>query len=65
MVIHLPGGRSIIIDAKAPMTAYLHAGETDRQEERSQWMSRHAAGREKAFATIERQKLLRPVFAVP
>ena len=43
MVIHLPGGRSIIIDAKAPMTAYLHAGETDRQEERSQWMSRHAA----------------------
>ena len=42
---HLPGGRSIIIDAKAPMTAYLHAGETDRQEERSQWMSRHAADR--------------------
>lgn len=43
MVVHLPGGRSIIIDAKAPMTAYLNAGQTDKQEERSQWMSRHAA----------------------
>lgn len=43
MVIHLPGGRSIIIDAKAPMTAYLNAGQTERQEERSQWMGRHAA----------------------
>ncbi len=43
MVIHLPGGRSIIIDAKAPMSSYLNAGQTDRLEERSQWMSRHAA----------------------
>lgn len=43
MVVHLPGGRSIIIDAKAPMTAYLNAGQTDRPEERMQWMTRHAA----------------------
>lgn len=43
MVIHLPGGRSIIIDAKAPMASYLNAGQTDRQEERCQWMNRHAA----------------------
>lgn len=43
MVIHLPGGRSIIIDAKAPMASYLNAGQTENPEERSQWMARHAA----------------------
>lgn len=43
MVVNLPGGRSIIIDAKAPMTAYLNAGQAERPEERSQLMSRHAA----------------------
>ena len=43
MVIHLPGGRSIIIDAKAPMASYLNAGQTENPEEHSQWMARHAA----------------------
>lgn len=42
MVINLSGGRTIIVDAKAPFTAYLDALETTDPEEHEGFLRRHA-----------------------
>lgn len=42
MVINLPGGKKIIVDAKAPLAAYLEALETQDDRERQQKMMDHA-----------------------
>jgi len=42
MIIHLPNQREIIVDAKAPMDAYLRAMETDNPEERQNLLTDHA-----------------------
>jgi DNA recombination protein RmuC len=43
MVVKLPGNRSIIIDAKAPLQAYLEAMETADHEHRLELFRKHAA----------------------
>jgi DNA recombination protein RmuC len=42
MVVRLPAGREIVIDAKAPLTAYLEGVEAGSSEARSQALARHA-----------------------
>lgn len=42
LVIHLAGGRSIVVDAKVPLSAYLDAMETEDPEERAGYLRRHA-----------------------
>ena len=42
MVVHLPGRRQIIIDAKVPLIAYLEALEVDTEEEREEKLITHA-----------------------
>ncbi len=42
MLVRLPGGRRIVVDAKTPLTAYLEAVETDDDEIRRQRMVDHA-----------------------
>ncbi len=42
MVVRLPGGREIIVDAKAPMDAYLAAVEAQDDATRAQEIQRHA-----------------------
>jgi len=42
VVIKVTGGRTIIVDAKAPVTAYLEAIEADTEEARDILLSRHA-----------------------
>ena len=42
MVVHLAGGRSIVVDAKVPYAAYLDALETDDPEEHAAFLRRHA-----------------------
>lgn len=42
MIIHLAGGRTIVVDAKAPLSAYLDAVETDDEIQREQFMKKHA-----------------------
>jgi len=42
MVVHLPGGRDIVVDAKVPLAAYLEAVGATSDEERAAAMSRHA-----------------------
>lgn len=43
MVIQVAGGRSIIVDAKAPVSAYLDAIGAENEDERETLLRRHAA----------------------
>jgi DNA recombination protein RmuC len=42
MVVHLPGGREIVVDAKVPLAAYLEAIGGATPEERANGFARHA-----------------------
>jgi len=42
LVVHLPGGKTIVVDAKVPMNAYLEAMEEDDERRRSEALGRHA-----------------------
>jgi DNA recombination protein RmuC len=42
MIVHLPGGRDIIVDAKVPLTAYLEAVEAPTADGRASAFLRHA-----------------------
>jgi DNA recombination protein RmuC len=42
MVVRLPGQRSIVIDAKVPLQAYLEASESDDEQRRRELMKTHA-----------------------
>jgi DNA recombination protein RmuC len=42
LVVRLPGGRNIVVDAKTPLTAYLEAIETEQDELRKQKLVEHA-----------------------
>jgi len=52
MVVHLPGGREIVVDAKVPLAAYLDALDTTRPEERTTALLRHAAQMRQHMATL-------------
>jgi len=43
MIVHLPGGRQLVVDAKVALDAYLEAVEADTEEKRQQALARHAA----------------------
>jgi DNA recombination protein RmuC len=43
MIVRLPGGKSIVVDAKAPLTAYLYALEATDEEARRGHLRDHAA----------------------
>jgi DNA recombination protein RmuC len=43
MVVRLPGGRNIVVDAKAPLGAYLEAREAEDEETRAAKLHQHAA----------------------
>lgn len=42
LVVRLPGGRNIVVDAKAPLAAYLEALEAESDEAREACLDRHA-----------------------
>ena len=63
MTVHLPGGRRIVVDAKAPVAAYLEAIEAADEESRAGLLKQHAQqlrthiqqlGDKKYFAQFER-----------
>lgn len=43
MVIHMPGGKQVVVDSKTPVEAYLDAVEVDDAGERQTHLKRHAA----------------------
>ncbi|HUU45910.1 MAG TPA: DNA recombination protein RmuC [Acidobacteriota bacterium] len=42
MMVHLPGGRRIVVDAKVPLVAFLDALEAPTENERRRHLERHA-----------------------
>ena len=42
LVVHLAGGRSVVVDAKVPLDAYLDATGCDDDDERAAHLARHA-----------------------
>jgi DNA recombination protein RmuC len=42
LVVRLAGGKSVVVDAKVPLTAYLDAAETDSASEREALVAHHA-----------------------
>lgn len=42
MTVNLPGGRQLIIDSKAPLEAYTNAFSTDIEDEKIEYMKKHA-----------------------
>ncbi len=42
MIVHLPGGRRIVVDAKAPVEAYLEAVEAQTDSARTHALAKHA-----------------------
>jgi len=42
MIIRLPGGRTIVVDAKTPLEAYLEAAEAENEELRAAKLKEHA-----------------------
>jgi DNA recombination protein RmuC len=42
LVVRLPGGKSIVVDAKAPLTAYLQAAEAQDEETQRSLLADHA-----------------------
>ena len=42
LVVHLAGGRSVVVDAKVPLDAYLDATSTDDEEAHAAHLTRHA-----------------------
>ncbi len=42
MIVRLPGGKNIVVDAKAPLAAYLEALETDNEAEKKRKLADHA-----------------------
>jgi DNA recombination protein RmuC len=42
MVVHLPGGKHVVVDSKVPLAAFLEAGDTDDQDEQAALMASHA-----------------------
>lgn len=43
MVVRLPGGKQVVVDAKAPLQAYLDAVEAPSDEARELYLKRHAS----------------------
>jgi DNA recombination protein RmuC len=42
VIVRLPGGKVVVVDAKAPLSAYLDATHTDDDEARSRFLDQHA-----------------------
>jgi DNA recombination protein RmuC len=42
VIVRLPGGKNVVLDAKVPLTAYLEAAETDDEGRRGQKLRDHA-----------------------
>ena len=42
LVVHLAGGKRVVVDAKVPLDAFLDATETDDEDERAAHLARHA-----------------------
>jgi len=57
MVIHLPENRQVIVDAKAPIDAYLSALDADQSSDKERFLDLHAAQVRKRVSALSRNAL--------
>jgi len=55
MVIRLPGDRQVIVDAKAPLDAYLKAVEATENDQQLHWLDEHATQLRNHITTLGRK----------
>ncbi len=55
MVVRLPGNRTIVIDAKVPITAYLDSLEADTAEKAEEHLARHGAQVQRHIGNLARK----------
>jgi DNA recombination protein RmuC len=55
MVVNLPSNRLIVVDAKAPMSGYLDAINTDNDQDRKQYLKQHSTNVEERVAELARK----------
>jgi DNA recombination protein RmuC len=55
LVVHLPGGRNVVVDAKAPLAAYLDATEAKDDAERRARLADHARALRDHVAALSRK----------
>ncbi len=60
LIVRLPGNRTVVVDAKVPLAAYMDAMETADEEKRQAAFTRHAEA-VRLHAPARLQKLLEPV----
>ena len=65
MVIRLPGNRTIVVDAKVGLDAYLNALEAGSQEERKSYMDRHAGQIVKHITSLSSKQYFRQFSQTP
>ncbi|MFH1156021.1 MAG: DNA recombination protein RmuC [Pseudomonadota bacterium] len=56
MVVHLPGGRNIIVDSKVPLAAYLDSLEAGTPQERRELLENHARQVQTHIAALSSKK---------
>ena len=56
MIVHMPAGRDIVVDAKVPLNAYLEALEADSDEKRERCIARHARQMRERVGELSRKQ---------
>lgn len=65
LVIHLPGGRQIAVDAKTPFDAYLESKETEQEEVEKRKLQEHAASLRKHMRDLSSREYWRQFSSAP
>jgi DNA recombination protein RmuC len=52
LIVHLPGQRKIVIDAKTPLDSYLQAIETDDEEKKNRLLTKHSRQLERHISQL-------------
>ena len=61
MIVRLPGDRSLVVDAKVPLTAYLEASGSIDEPSRRAFLQRHSQQLAEHVRQLSRQTILEPV----
>jgi DNA recombination protein RmuC len=56
VVVRMPGGRQLVIDAKTPLAAYLDAAGADQEADRAQHLTRHARALKEHVTLLSQKK---------
>jgi DNA recombination protein RmuC len=65
LVVHLPGGRTVVVDAKAPLSAYLEAAEATDEVRRSALLADHARQVRDHMVALSRKSYWEQLGATP